>query len=77
MEFIYYKVNIQKDILQKAQMLEALSMSTPIIIQPILFKDGNEVVDPKFFQSRVRSLQYLTFTQPDIQHAINQVCQHF
>ena len=35
------------------------------------------MVDATLFRSIVGAIQYLTFTRPDIIHALNQVCQHF
>lgn len=32
--------------------------------------------DSSTYHSMVRALQYLTWTRPDIAHAVNQVCQH-
>ena len=37
----------------------------------------NDLVDVSTFRSIVDGLQYLTFTRPDIIHAVNKVCQFF
>jgi hypothetical protein len=39
--------------------------------------DDNDHVDPTEYRRICGSLQYLTFTRPDITHAVNLVCQHF
>ncbi|GJV19172.1 ribonuclease H-like domain-containing protein [Tanacetum coccineum] len=36
--------------------------------------DGDPVSDPTLYQSLAGSLQYLTFTRPDISYAVQQVC---
>lgn len=41
----------------------------------MLENEGLELVDPTQYRSLVGALQYLTFTRPDIAHAMNMVCQ--
>ncbi|CAJ2640052.1 unnamed protein product [Trifolium pratense] len=66
-----------RDILAKAKMLEASKINTPIAHKAIELSDDHEFVDPTEYRSLCGSLQYLTFTRPDITHAVNIVCQHF
>ncbi|XP_022154960.1 uncharacterized protein LOC111022103 [Momordica charantia] len=65
-----------KEILNKANMLEATQFSTPIAISNSLSPNDHEKVDATEYRSVVGSLQYLTLTRPDIQFAVNKVCQH-
>lgn len=43
---------------------------------PLFVKDGATFVDPTLYRSIVSSLQYLTFTYPDISYVVNSVCQY-
>ncbi|GKC76223.1 ribonuclease H-like domain-containing protein [Tanacetum coccineum] len=36
--------------------------------------DGDPVSDPTLYQNLAGSLQYLTFTRPDISYAVQQIC---
>lgn len=47
---------------------------TPVDIESKLGDDGDPVFNPKLYRSLAGSLQYLTFTRPDITYAIQQVC---
>ncbi|PNX67645.1 hypothetical protein L195_g055737, partial [Trifolium pratense] len=58
-------------------MLEASKISTPIAHKAIELSDDHESVDSTEYRRLCGSLQYLTFTRPDITHAVNVVCQHF
>ncbi|CAN6707198.1 unnamed protein product [Malus baccata var. baccata] len=42
----------------------------------VLISEGSPIVDPTYYKSIVGALQYLTFTQPDIAHAVNVMCQY-
>lgn len=65
------------DLLQRANMLGAAPMATPIYIKQVVHSHDHLPVNATECRSLVGALQYLTFTRPDIQHAVNQVCQHF
>ena len=58
-------------------MLEASKISTPIAQKDIELSDDHESVDSTEYRRLCGSLQYLTYTRPDITHAVNVVCQHF
>jgi hypothetical protein len=51
--------------------------STPVDTQTKLSKDdGPPVADATSYLSLIGALQYLTFSQPDIAYAVQQVCLH-
>lgn len=58
-------------------MLESTHFATPIVIKDKPTNSDGDSIDIVAFRSIVGALQYLTFTQPDIIHAINKVFQHF
>ncbi|GKG06004.1 ribonuclease H-like domain-containing protein, partial [Tanacetum coccineum] len=49
---------------------------TPIDTESKLGSDGDPVSDPTLYRSLACSLQYLTFTRPDISYVVQQVCLH-
>ena len=57
-------------------MRDCAPMPTPLPLQ-LNNLNGQDVVfeDPSYFRSLVGKLQYLTLTRPDIQFAVNYVCQ--
>ncbi|GKD24419.1 ribonuclease H-like domain-containing protein [Tanacetum coccineum] len=58
-------------------LLLILSLSrTPIDTESKLGSDGDPVSDPTLYRSLACSLQYLTFTRPDISYVVQQVCLH-
>jgi hypothetical protein len=65
------------DLLERAHMLHASKISTPIAPKPNQLPDDDKPVDATEYRRLCGSLQYLTFTRPDITHAVNLVCQHF
>ncbi|GJU41791.1 ribonuclease H-like domain-containing protein, partial [Tanacetum coccineum] len=62
------------EILERAGMVSCNSSRTPVNTESKLGDDGNPVSDPTLYQSLAGSLQYLTFTRPDISYALQQVC---
>ncbi|KAH9789454.1 retrovirus-related pol polyprotein from transposon RE1 [Citrus sinensis] len=66
-----------KDLLSKARMQDCSPINTPMAIRSIPCSDGNKPVDATEYRGLVGSLQYLTYTRPDITFAVNRVSQHF
>ncbi|XP_070660445.1 uncharacterized mitochondrial protein AtMg00810-like [Malus domestica] len=65
-----------KDLVHKASMESCKPATTPC--KPhhqMLHSEGQLLTDPTSYRSIVGSLQYLTFTRPDIAFAVNIVCQ--
>lgn len=66
-----------EDILYQAGMAECNPMHTPLPLQ--LFSDAPSATElfpePTYFRSLAGKLQYLTLTRPDLQFAVNFVCQ--
>ncbi|XP_019099719.1 PREDICTED: uncharacterized protein LOC109132531 [Camelina sativa] len=62
------------DILFQAGMLECNPMPTPLS-QHLDKMDNTPFVEPTYFQSLAGKLQYLTITRPDLQYAVNFICQ--
>ena len=65
------------DLLAKAQMLDATKINTPIAQKPSPLPNDTRPTDPTNYRQLCGSLQYLTFSRPDLTHAVNLVCQHF
>src|SRR5690606_2485868 len=65
-----------QDLLQTAGMLHCAPMSTPLPLQLDRVPHQDELFSaPTYFRSLAGKLQYLTLTRPDIQYAVNFVCQ--
>jgi hypothetical protein len=65
------------DILKCAVMADCKSCTTPVDLQVKLAGDsGPPVEDVSQFRSIACALKYLTFTQPDIAYAVQQICLH-
>ncbi|KAH0764589.1 hypothetical protein KY285_000460 [Solanum tuberosum] len=64
------------DILNKFNMLDANSVITHLSTSEILsLDDGSPSADATLYRQVIGSLQYLTFTQPDISFAVNKLTQ--
>ena len=65
-----------EDLLIVAGMLDCASMPTPLPLQLNKTPHQDEKFEnPTYFRSLAGKLQYLTLTRPDIQYAVNYVCQ--
>ncbi|GJW26574.1 ribonuclease H-like domain-containing protein [Tanacetum coccineum] len=62
------------EILDRAHMAGCNSSRTPVDTQSKLGDDGDPVFDPTLYRSLAGSLQYLTFTRPNITFAVQQIC---
>jgi transposase InsO family protein len=63
-------------LLQRANMVTAKPITSPMSSAHRLHLfDGDPFEDPSLYRSIVGSLHYLSFTRPDIQFAVNKVCQ--
>nr|GEU89148.1 ribonuclease H-like domain-containing protein [Tanacetum cinerariifolium] len=62
------------EILDRAHMVNCNPIWTPIDTESKLGSDGDPVSDPTLYRSLAGSLQYLTFTRPNISYAVQQVC---
>ncbi|GKD71947.1 ribonuclease H-like domain-containing protein [Tanacetum coccineum] len=71
--FLYQKKYVI-DLIDKAHMDNCNPSRTPIDTESKLGSDGDLVSDPTLYRSLAGSLQYLTFTRPDISYAVLQVC---
>ncbi|GKG34728.1 ribonuclease H-like domain-containing protein, partial [Tanacetum coccineum] len=60
------------EILDRAGMVSCNSSRTPVNTESKLGDDGDPISDPTLYQSLAGSLQYLTFTFPDICYAVQQ-----
>ncbi|KAL6316581.1 hypothetical protein AAG906_018836 [Vitis piasezkii] len=57
--------------------MECTPINTPMALKSIITPSDEQPIDPTRYRQLVGSLQYLTFTRPDIVHAVNKACQHF
>ncbi|GJS40205.1 ribonuclease H-like domain-containing protein [Tanacetum coccineum] len=62
------------EILDMAHMANYNPSRTPVDTESKLVRDGDSICDPTLYRSLTSSLQYLTFTRPDILYAVQQVC---
>ncbi|GJW57298.1 ribonuclease H-like domain-containing protein [Tanacetum coccineum] len=62
------------EIIERSHMVNCNPSRTPVDTESKLRDDGDRVCDPTLYQSLASSLQYLTFTRPDISYAVHQVC---
>ncbi|GJV47374.1 ribonuclease H-like domain-containing protein [Tanacetum coccineum] len=61
------------ELLDRAHMDNCNLSQTPIDTESKLGSDGDPVFDPTLYRSLAGSLQYLTFTRPDISYAVQQL----
>jgi len=65
-----------RDLLHKTHMVEAHSISSPIVSNCKLSRHGADIFhDPTLYRLVVGALQYATLTRPEISFAVNKVCQ--
>ncbi|PRQ50961.1 putative RNA-directed DNA polymerase [Rosa chinensis] len=64
------------DLLARHKMLDVKPTATPESSIKLDNHSGEPLSDPSAYRSMVGALQYLTWTRPDIAHAVSQVCQH-
>lgn len=65
-----------KDLIHKIGLEPCKSAATPCKHHTsMLMTEGNPLRDPSTYRSIVGSLQYLTFTRPDIAFTVNSMCQ--
>ncbi|GJT08536.1 ribonuclease H-like domain-containing protein [Tanacetum coccineum] len=62
------------EILERAHMVNYNSSRTPVDTESKLGGDSDSVSDPTLYRSLAGSLQYLTFTRPNISYVVQQVC---
>nr|GEW10187.1 ribonuclease H-like domain-containing protein [Tanacetum cinerariifolium] len=62
------------EILKRAHMVNCNLSRTHIDTESKLESDGDPVSNPTLYRSLAGSLQYFTFTRPDISYAVQQVC---
>lgn len=64
------------DLLTKTKMLDAKPVTTPMAVSPKLtLKSGSSIADPREYRTIIGSLQYLSFTRPDIAYSVNRLSQ--
>ncbi|GJQ89848.1 ribonuclease H-like domain-containing protein [Tanacetum coccineum] len=64
------------EILERANMVNCNPSRTLVDTDSKMGNAGDEVFDPTLYKSLASSLQYLTFTRPNISYAIQPVCLH-
>ncbi|GKC67351.1 ribonuclease H-like domain-containing protein [Tanacetum coccineum] len=65
------------EILERAHMVNCNPSRTPVDTEFKLVDDGDPVSDPTLYRSLAGSLQYPTFTRPDISYAVQQLFASF
>ena len=65
------------EVLQRAGMADCKPCSTPVdTCARVSGTEGAPIADPTHYRDLAGSLQYLTFTRPDISYVVQQVCLH-
>ncbi|GKE88192.1 ribonuclease H-like domain-containing protein [Tanacetum coccineum] len=62
------------EVLERAHMLNCNPCRTPVDTEKKLGHEGSPVTDPTLYRSLTGALQYLTFTQPNLSYAVQQLC---
>nr|XP_033513602.1 uncharacterized mitochondrial protein AtMg00810-like isoform X2 [Nicotiana tomentosiformis] len=65
-----------KELLDRARLTNCSHINTSMALKSQPSPQGSKTIDPTEYRSLVGALQYLTYTRPDIVHAVNKVCQH-
>ncbi|PKU68279.1 Retrovirus-related Pol polyprotein from transposon TNT 1-94 [Dendrobium catenatum] len=74
---ILHQANYAKKIIDRAGMTQSKPVSTPLSTKTTVSTKSQEPYDnPHLYRQIIGSLQYLTLTRPDIQFAVQQLCQH-
>jgi len=63
------------DLLKKAAMSYCNSCDTPVDTDVSLTDEGELFANPSLYRALVGSLQYLTYTRPDITFGVNKLSQ--
>nr|GEW44875.1 ribonuclease H-like domain-containing protein [Tanacetum cinerariifolium] len=63
-------------ILERARMVNCNPSQTPVDTESKLRDDGDHVSDPTLYRSLACSLQYLTFTRPDISYVVQHEAEY-
>ena len=65
------------DLLARFDLTNSKPMPTPMSSSQVLsIHDGTKLSDPTLYRSAVGALQYCTLTRPDINFAVNKLCQY-
>uniref|UniRef100_A0A1J3JSN7 Retrovirus-related Pol polyprotein from transposon TNT 1-94 n=1 Tax=Noccaea caerulescens TaxID=107243 RepID=A0A1J3JSN7_NOCCA len=64
------------DLLAKMNMTDAKPVQTPMATSPKLTKSGALHSNPTEYRTLIGSLQYLSFTRPDIAYVVNKLSQY-
>lgn len=69
-----HQATYTKEILQLILMSDCNPVATPLPLRPE-YDESERFSEPTYFRSVAGKLQYLTITRPDIQYAVNFICQ--
>lgn len=71
----FFTGQIHSILAHKTHMEESSTMATPIAMKEASSLDDDKLANATEYRQTVGSLQYLTFTRPDIKHTVNKACQ--